>query len=332
MSDKKLLSKDLKFPKFEDIAVSTKTFTVMTNLKIEIKELYEKLPITPYVVVIKKRGRKKKCEQINPNENIPAGSIVTLKCEGDIRGVELKIKKTKNKQGKKNKWFRNSITVVIILDKPINFKICRNGTFQMTGCKTHEHAELCIKYIWKYIKDYPELYSFTRKSVNSTLETIFIPSMRNIDFSLGFLVDREKLNTYMSPHSEFNYTYSALHKKHFNDRNFHCLLETSFGYTGVNIKIPLTENISTMEVKKIIYDDKNGWQENWTTYQEYLDLLPEKDRESKLADERYNTFLVFQSGKIIHSGLTIRFMRDAYYYFLDIMKEGFEHIEERLEV
>jgi len=313
--------KELTFPEFEDIKVSTKTFTAMTNLKIEIKELFEKLTITPYIVVVKKRGRKKKCEYENPNENIPEGSIVTLKCEGEIRGVELKTKKSKNKNGKKNKWFRNSITVVIILDKPVNFKICRNGTFQMTGCKTHEHAELCVKYIWKYIKDDTSLYTFTRDT-DSTLETLFIPSMRNIDFSLGFLVDREKLNIYMS----------TLHEKYFKDRDFHCLLETSFGYTGVNIKIPLTEDISTMEIKKIIHNDKGGWQENWTTYKEYLGLLSEKDRKTKLTEERYNTFLVFQSGKIIHSGLTIRFMRDAYYYFLDIMKEGFEHIEERLEV
>jgi TATA-box binding protein (TBP) (component of TFIID and TFIIIB) len=325
--------KELKFPEFEDIKVSTKTFTAMTNLKIEIKELYEKLPVTPYVVVVKKRGRKKKCEQINPNENIVEGSIVTLKCEGELRGVELKTKKSKNKN-KKNKWFRNSITVVIILDKPVNFKICRNGTFQMTGCKTHEHAELCIKYIWQHIKDDKSLYSFTRNSDNisePTLETLFIPSMRNIDFSLGFLVDREKLNVYMSPYSDSNYiSKSTLHDKYFKDRDFHCLLETSFGYTGVNIKIPLTEDINTMEVKKMWYDSKNGWQEIWTNYREYLDLLPEKDRLSKLKDERYNTFLVFQSGCVIHSGLTARFMKDSYYYFADIMREGFDQIEERL--
>lgn len=331
-----LKKNDLKFPKFEDIKVSTKTFTVMTNLQIEIKELYEILPITQYVVIAKKRGRKKKCEQVNLNENIAQGSIVTLKYEGDIRGVELKIKKVRNKGDKKNKWFRNSITVVIILDKPVNFKICRNGTFQMTGCKRHEHAELCIKYIWEYIKDKIKLYKFTRNSnINDpTLECLFIPSMRNIDFSLGFLVDREKLNKYMSPNSEDNYiSKSTLHEKYFTtERNFHCLLETSFGYTGVNIKIPLIEDISTMKVKKMWYDNTDdSWKETLTTYNEYLDALSDKDKASKLKDERYNTFLVFQSGKIIHSGLTSAFMRDSYYYFIEIMREGFDQIEERLD-
>ena len=184
------MSEKLVFPKFEDIKVSTKTYTAMTNLTINIKELFNILPITPYTVVAKRRGRKRKVDNIDPNKDIPKGSIITIKYEGNLRGVDLKPKKVKNIASNK-KWFRNSITVVIILDKPVNFKICRNGTFQMTGCKMDEHAEQCIKYIWKYIKDNPELYTY---KYGKNIETLFIPSMRNIDFSLGFLVDREKLN------------------------------------------------------------------------------------------------------------------------------------------
>jgi len=300
---------DLVFPEFDDIKVSTKTFTATTNLNIQIDQLFHKLPITHYEVIPKKRGRKKKGEQANPNKYIELGSIVTVKHEGELRGVELKPKKPR--PGKKKKWFRNSITIVIILDKPVNFKICRNGTFQMTGCKTHEHAELCVKYIWQYMKEYPDIYSFTR---GKGLEALFIPSMRNIDFDLGFFVDREKLNRYMCSQKEF-----------------HCLLETSFGYTGVNIKVPLTEDITTMKVKKLTFDEEDTWNEKWITYQGYLDLLSSKDRDSKLNNDRYNTFLVFHSGKVIMSGLTADFMRDVYYYFLAIIRESFASIEERLE-
>lgn len=304
----KTKEKELVFPEFDNIKVSTKTFTANTNLNIEIEQLYKKLPITPYVVIPKKRGRKKKGQQINPNMNIEPGSIVTIKYEGQIRGVELKPKKPK--QGSKQKWFRNSITVVIILDKPINFKVCRNGTFQMTGCKNHNHAELCVKYVWNYMKDDKNIYKFTK---GDNLEVLFIPSMRNIDFSLGFNVDREKLNTYMC-----------------SQNRFHCLLETSFGYTGVNIKVPLNKDIKTMSIKKLIYNNDN-WTSKNTTYNEYLNLLTPKEKESKLTDERYNTFLVFHSGKVIMSGLTAYFMKDVYYYFLDIIKDAYDSIEERLE-
>ncbi len=52
-------SSDLKFPEFDEIKVSTKTFIAMTNLTIDLKKLFEYLPITDYKVVPKKRGRKK---------------------------------------------------------------------------------------------------------------------------------------------------------------------------------------------------------------------------------------------------------------------------------
>lgn len=304
-----MTSKVLDFPKFSGIPVSTKTYTATTNLTIDIKKLFTSLPITPYVVIPKKRGRKKKGLHPDPNKGIKPGSIVTIKCEGEIRGVELNPKK--KKAGKKKKWFRNSITVVIILDKPINFKVCRNGTFQMTGCKTHFHAESCVKYLWSYIRDHKDLYTFTRSAPN--LEVLFIPSMRNIDFSLGFLVDRGKLNKYMS-----------------NLDEFHCLLETSFGYTGVNIKIPLDEDISTMRIKKLS-SSGDEWKEKWTTYQEYLDLLGEKEKAAKLKANRYNTFLVFHSGNCIMSGLTKEFMEPVYKYFTGLVGRGYDQIEERLD-
>jgi len=223
-------TKSLSFPEFEEIKVSTNTFIAMTNLNIDLKKMFEFLPVTDYIVIPKKRGRKKKIDQTDPNIDIKSGSIITMKYENNIKGVDLKEKKTQNK--KKNiKWFRNSFTVVILIDnKPVNFKICKNGMFQITGCKFEEHAQECIKYIWNYIKDEKNIYTFSR---GEDLETLFIPAMRNIDFSIGFFVDREKLAKYMSTQTEF-----------------HSLLETSFGYTGVNIKIPIEKNILSMNIKE----------------------------------------------------------------------------------
>jgi len=313
---------------FDNIKVSTKTFTAMTNLKLEIKKIFDFLPITPYNVLYKKRGRKKKNESSDIIQDIPTGSIITLKYEDQLRGVELKTKK----KIKKIKWFRNSITAIIMLDKPINFKMCNNGTFQMTGCKEHKHAELCIKYIWNFIKDNKELYSFTRYVDESIFEVLFIPSMRNIDFSLGFCIDREKLNKFLTPYSIENDSNEEkdIKDKIFKDEKFHCLLETSFGYTGVNIKIPLKKEIKDMIIKKLTYKN-DDWIEQKTTYEEYLNLLSKKDRSTKITNERYNTFLVFHSGKVIMSGLTSFFMKETYYYFLDLMRIGYNYIEERLD-
>ena len=304
--------KELVFPEFEDIPVSTNTFIAMTNLILDLKKLSDFLPITEYIVMPKKRGRKKKSEVVEQNKNIPDGSIVTLKFENKMRGVELKPKKSQAKK-KKSKWFRNSFTVVMFLDnKPINFKLCNNGMVQLTGIKFEKQAHDCIKQIWEHIKDDENnIYKFSR---GSHLEVLFIPAMRNIDFSLGFNIDREKLSRYMSTQTDF-----------------HSLLETSFGYTGVNIKIPIDVDITQMEINKLKYKH-DAWLEEKTKYSEYLQYLSEKDQLKKINKDRYNTFLVFHSGRVILSAINAKYSRDSYYYFLKIIRTCHKEIEEKLDL
>jgi TATA-box binding protein (TBP) (component of TFIID and TFIIIB) len=302
------VKKDLIFSKFDDIPISTRTFTAMTNLTIDLDKLFNFLPITDYIILPKKRGRKKK-EPINdPNKNIKYGSIVTLKFKNNLRGVDFKKKSTSKKP--KKKWFRNSFTVIIVLDKRINFKICNNGTFQMTGCKSSKHAQECVQYIWNYIKNEKDnIYTFSR---GDTLESLFIPAMRNIDFDLGFKIDRIKLARYMMEKTDF-----------------HSFLEPE--YTGVNIKklVPSGKILSVYITKMVFKDEK--WVVSKVLYQEYLDLLSDKDKKDKINKERYNTFLVFHSGKAIFSGCTSELMEETYNDFINIIKDAYEYIEERLD-
>lgn len=318
------MANKLKFPNFNDIKVSTKTFIIKTNLTLDLKKLFDFLPITEYTVIPKKSGRKKKTDTVENGINIKSGSIVTMKFENKIKGIELKPKKTTKK---KSKWFRNSFTIVMIIDnKPINMKVCQNGVFQATGCKFDSQVQGCVKHIWEYIKNEEDnIYCFNN---GYEFEALFIPAMRNIDFSVGFLVDREKLAKYMSTQTEF-----------------HSLLETSFGYTGVNIKCPITQDIRSMEIVKIHYyfpkerdiellkgeEEVNCWEEQITTYAEYLKLLPEKEQQKKINKDRYNTFLIFHSGRIIMSSVCAKFAIDSYYYFINIIRTSYDIIEERLD-
>jgi TATA-box binding protein (TBP) (component of TFIID and TFIIIB) len=308
--------KNLKFPEFDDITVSTKTFIVNTSTILDIDKLFNILPITEYIVIPKRRGRKKKNEKVDPNKHIDSGCIITLKYLDKLRGVDLKKKKNEDNNDKKKRgsYFRNSVTVVMIIDgKKINFKVSRNGKFQMTGCKFDEQAERCVKFVWDYIKNKKGIYTLKEKD---KMDIIFIPAMRNIDFGLGFLVDREKLDEYFNIYTDF-----------------HSLLETSFGYTGVNIKIPVTNSILDLKLKKFTYDLAS---DTWSSlqkvgYDTYLNTLSDKDRNKKLTQKRYNTFLVFHSGKIIMSGLHRDFQAPVYYKFLDIIRECYNQIEERLD-
>ena len=227
---KKRSGADLKFPKFEENKVSTKTIIAMTNLTLNIQNLFYYLPITDYIVVPKRRGRKKKSEKIDPNKEICSGSIITLEYEDKLRGVDLKKKVVKSEKKRGKMYFRNSVTVVMAMDKKtINFKVSRNGKFQITGCQSDEHAEQAVRYFWNIIQESTQeddIYDF---SSGECLEVLFIPAMRNIDFSLSFLVDREKLSRYINLNTPY-----------------HAMLESSFGYTGVNIKFPVKDDLSLL--------------------------------------------------------------------------------------
>ena len=245
-------------------------------------------------------------EEVN---NIENGSIVTLKYQGEIRGVDLKNKK---KTRSSSKYFRNAVTVVMKIltedkkDKFINFKISHNGKFQMTGCKSTSHAEMCIKYIWKYINE-----SEICKE-QSNFKVIFRTVMTNIDFNLGFTVNRENLDKHINTKTQYN-----------------SLLETSFGYTGVNIKIPFNDAI-TSELYTIEWE-KDQWNDYMTPFSKYLDIIPLKDKDKEMSKQRYKTFLVFQSGNVIMSGLNKEYMKKYYDIFFKIVNDCSDKIIEKLD-
>jgi len=305
---KSTINLPINFPKFEDIPVSTKTFIIMTNLTLNLDKLRLALPITKYIVVPKRRGSKKKISTIDPNKDIKDGAVISTGHGDDLRGVCLKKKK---KNGKTNDYFRNSLPVVMIMDgKKINFKICRNGKFQMTGCKLDRQAENCIRYIWEYIKDNKDIYELP---AHQPFRALFIPAMRNIDFSLGFILDREKLDEYFQMNTDFT-----------------SLFETSIGYTGVNIKIPVSKPITEVMLKELSYRGGRWLTPKFVSYNSYLMTLKPKEQQKRLDKVRHTTFLVFHSGKTICSSMCEDFARDTYYKFIDIIRNNYQNFEEKL--
>jgi TATA-box binding protein (TBP) (component of TFIID and TFIIIB) len=328
---------ELEFPDFESNPVSTRTYIAVTNLNINIEELYAKLPITPYVAVTKKRGRKKKIEATNPNTEIVSGSIITLEHGESVRGVDLKKKKEKAEKKrqeliaagevipkKTSNYFRNSLTIVMVLsikdedmnEKKINFKAMRSGKFQLTGCKHEKQAIQCIRFIWNYIKDDKTLYTMKEKN-EKNIRVVFVPAMRNIDFNIGFLVDRQKLDTYINTCTEYI-----------------SMLQMSVGYTGVNIKMPLKMALDDIVLTKLTYRTNKKGKGNWwlgkITYAEYFKLLDEKDQKKDQKKKRRNTFLAFHSGMVIMSGLVTDTMREPYHEFLQIIRDCHDTVKETL--
>jgi TATA-box binding protein (TBP) (component of TFIID and TFIIIB) len=323
------------FPSFEAIEPYTKTFLTMSNLFLDLEKLFEMLPITDYTMVPKKRGRKKKEAMVEHNVGLEPGSIITLEYKNLRRGVDLKNKKNRKK---KVKFFRNAVTIVIYIGgKMINTKVSSNGKFQMTGCKNSEHIVGAMTYLWEHISQLKESYrllkwdelekihddgvKLTWEHVTThpamwdkTIRMMLVPVMRNIHFSLGFLVDREKLDRFFNSNTPY-----------------YSLLETSFGYTGVNIKFPLKKNI--MELKVETLELLRG---EWVlcknqSYSDYIRVLKKSDRNKNMKKKRYSTFLVFHSGKAILSSVHEDFSKKTYYEFTEIIRGCKHNIEEHLD-
>ena len=137
--------------------------------------------------------------------------------------------------------------------------------------------------------------------------------MTNIDFPLGFLVDRQNLDTYLN-----------------NSSDYKSLLETSFGYTGVNIKIPL-RNLDGYKILKYTYDRAGVARSQYINFEDYyptLDPITQAKYDKKVS---YMTFLVFQSGNVIMSGMAKELMKSYYHDFWDIIRECKDIIIEKLD-
>lgn len=286
---------------FEKMKVSTRTFTASTNIEMQIDKIAETIPVFQSRAEIK---------NMKNTEDVPVGAVVSTNYLGKIRGVNFKPRK-KNKR-----WFRNSFSVVVnVGEKFVNFKVCKNGTFQITGALCFEHATKCIKCIWSYIKD-TKMFKFTK---GTALKALIIPAMRNIDFNLNIIVNREAF-------------YNFIQKEY---EEYHCLLETSFGYTGLNVKKKIERPIEDLEILECTFK-KGGVEciEKIVKYSRFLETLTPALRKNKMEHVRYNTFLIFHSGKVIQSGLSENFMKDDFYSFCKVINDAYSQnkLEEKLDI
>jgi len=303
-------------PKFENISISTKTIIAITNFNIDIEKLYNNLPLTNYNVYPKRRGRKRKGDTPKVPQKVDEMSIITVKSGKKIRGVDLKNKKPSVKTAC---FFRNSITVVMCVDKKfINCKVSKNGKLQLTGCKSQEQAEKFVQYLWKHMNNLKDengkLIEGVCKISDEVPKTIFLTVMTNIGFNIGFPINREILDDYINKNTKYN-----------------SLFETSVGYTGINIKMPIK---SSDDLRlKVMYLEEGIWKYTDIFYKNYLDTLPKKEKQREITkkEKRCNTFLVFHSGNIIYSSWDYSFMKDVYEEFTGILQGCKELIVEKLE-
>lgn len=279
----------MRLRKFEELKVSTRTIIASANVEFDMEKVFKEIPLTKRAFVLREKPYAFFIETIHYKNNIR---------EWNMKDVMV---------GMSHKSFRNALNVVMILDdaKRVNCKVSKNGKFQITGCKELGHAEKCVFAFMEIIGQVCPSAMYGRKDLEVAFEIV----MTNVDCGVGHCINRQSLDEIINTKTPY-----------------HSLLETSFGYTGVNIKFPVELDWFNMEIPTM----------EWVLNKP--DTLVSKTSPlstispTKKIKKKYNTFLVFHSGQFIMSGMREDTMKDDYYRFINILKSHETKIKEVLDV
>jgi hypothetical protein len=353
-----------RIPSFDSVQVSTMTIIVYTNLVINIRKVFRYLPTTPWKIIKKKRGRKKRAYPEDSNADVRPGSVISIKHKNDVRGVCLKPPKPSN--GNSEYW-RHSVCVVMILDelKMLNVKVSRNGKFQITGCKSMKHAMDFVKYLYSLMIEAEEwsgetLFSYKTNQddeggaeANEEYQTVKPTQNKEQAQPLPSLVNTNELRGNFSGGpgersapadglvSTFkcvmkNIDFDAGYKIRRNRLNalinhktdFRSIFESSIG-TSVNIKLKASHH-SDPEINRLRITGAGEVIEDTIPYEEFVSGLSAKAQKEERAKEAYHTFLVFASGSIIMSSAG-REMDMVFYKLVRILVQYRGDLEEAPE-
>jgi TATA-box binding protein (TBP) (component of TFIID and TFIIIB) len=173
-------------------------------------------------------------------------------CMRSLIPVKKKAKKRKSKnkpkKKKESKVFYNQATVKIkttTKEKPINVKLFKNGSIQMTGCNSIENAVECMAILCQEFKTEKGVLN---KKMNKIKNITFVTNLDNLNvkkildfnvgminsnFDIGFKVDRDALYEIMlSNNAECTY-----------EPCVHACVNIKFDYKGIkNISVFVFES------------------------------------------------------------------------------------------
>lgn len=286
------------FDHYDDVKISTQTIILNSNCNFDTDHIFENIPITKYVPLKKKRGRKKKDAPVQQEMILKPGSVISIINGKKLRGVKLT---------KSTKHFLNQITCTIMLDdgKKLSIKIFKNGKLHFTGCQTDKQYEDALLYLLGYMKTIYTRTGIECYKIQNAQPLHFIvcpPSMINANFKINFQIDREILATNIHRYGPFISTYDPSR------------------HPGVDIKIYF-DHVPATQSKCLVYCD------------DHFDVtyIQTKNPEVNKEDKPHRvSFRVYETGKINESGKNTDEMKYAYYQLLNYIIQHRETIEEKI--
>ena len=212
--------------------------------------------------------------------------------------------------------FKNAFICDMYLDEPspktISLKICKNGSFQFTGCITVTHAYNAIKYILNIVRELYkqppcniiiyEVMSNYRVDLNRTIKQcqllkFFKKGQETFDDPKSIIpkITDESTSLYPIPTESF-------------DPSFKCFRSTSCA--ALNCKYLLDTN---EVLQRPVYQyDENGF----ICQKPYVECISQKELQREQMKDYYITFLIFESGKVIISGINESIINRIYSNFI----------------
>jgi TATA-box binding protein (TBP) (component of TFIID and TFIIIB) len=265
--------------------VSTQTFTVKSNIQeISLLMFYE---------------------NIVPETDITKKGIHSVKYQAYKKGhIEEKTKKSKKNTEEKpvKKNFLNCVTMVVFVDKKINIKFFKNGVFQLTGCKNVNHvieSITMIRYTLLNIKDH-----FKFDGGDDDLVVYIRSAMRNIDFDLGYQINRFAF---------FDYLVNT-----FKDNNNIVIPDAVGNKMDTKIKIRLTEEeILSLPVVKLVFP---SLEKTNLCFRDCIDTTPETNKSCSKPKDKFVSIFIFQNGKVLLSATDETIQSKYFDWFLSLIK------------
>lgn len=202
---------------------------------------------------------------------------------------------------KKISSFRNAVNIIVKSEYSCcNIKLSDRGKFQISGAKNLERTYESIQYLISLIL---KLKCHVYQKEKDDIKISFTTVMTNFVYNVGFKIDKDKLNRLM---------------KKDPSHQFYNLFETSFGYTGLNLKLKMNPSLYDLKIPVFrLLNDK------W--------IREEKQYINMGKNQKFNSFLVFHSGKIICSGMTEETMNDSFQTFSKYINQNKNKIIECIE-
>lgn len=237
-------------------------------------------------------------------DSIPISvNIPYMKYETHEKGVHP-VKKSSTRKN----IFRNSLTLVINIgnSRRVNVKVPPSGLLQFTGCKEYEYAIEAMEILMKAVYEYSvgAICSQDDEPIMFLLKT----HMTNIKIVLGHTIHREQVNQGVNLHT-----------------NWISLLETTIGYSGLNIKIPYTYTLPDlpMTLPIVSFNKHTGLLDSvvYKPYKEIYEMYDDafKKKEQNWYANKVMSVFVFHSGSMTFSGIHDQVMETNIELFLNFI-------------